>query len=94
MIRIEIMRRLDCKQGRRRNRIDPRLIIHEENEAAAIAEIKALRIAGEEIAPGYMPMLEARLFDRDAFQAWVKSGDSKTPPKPFRTLSAAEIEAL
>jgi len=94
MVRIEITRRLDCKQGKGRNRINPTTIIHEATEAEAVAEIRALRIAGDEIAPGYMPIIEAHFYDFDAFAAWVKNGGSRNPPRPFRTLSADEIASL
>ena len=62
--------------------------------ADAIAALRASRDASEEIAPGYMPMIEARLYDFDIFMAWVKNGNSNNPPKPFRVLSAEELASL
>ena len=94
MIRIEFTRRMDCKQGKGRNRVNPNGTFNESTEADAIAALRASRDASEEIAPGYMPMIEARLYDFDIFMAWVKNGNSNNPPKPFRVLSAEELASL
>lgn len=74
MIRIEITRRIDAKQGRGRNRISPVIVSHEPTADEALARIAAIRDAGEALAPGYMPILGASLYDGDAFLAWVKAG--------------------
>jgi len=92
MIRIEITRRLDCKTGKGRNRVNPTTVTHEPTVEEALAHVRAMRIASEEIAPGYMPMLEVRLYDNDAFLRWVAKGGPE--PRPFRTLTTDEIAAL
>lgn len=94
MIRMEITRRLDCKQGKGRTRVNPTSVSHEPTEAEAIDFIRATRDAGNRIAPGYMPIIEVRLYENDRYLSELRTCKGSDYPKPFRTLTAEEIAAL
>lgn len=92
MIRVEYTRRIDCNPGRGKSRVSNTGTYNCTNGAEALVEIARSRDASEEIAPGYMPMIEIRLYDLEPYLAWVRSGGEM--PKPLRVLNAAEIAAL
>jgi hypothetical protein len=79
MFRIEIKRRIDCKQGKGRNHVNPNFVIYEPTLQDAYNTIVRLRNAGEEVVtPDYFPlsMLEARLRDHATiFADWVQNGE-------------------
>lgn len=85
MIRIEIIRRIDCNQGKGRNRVNPVSVFFAETVAEAIEDIRATARAAQEIAPGYMPMTDVLFYDREAFNA------NPLKAVPFRALNGKAL---
>ncbi len=92
-VRIEIERytpKLKGMKGRNMRGNDGRfMVIHEDSEANALAEIRSLRNAGAFDAP--YNFKEAKLFDADKFDAWVKGFPhyelGGKMPKPFKIVT-------
>lgn len=90
MIRYHAVREISAhlKKARGRNRVSPISVGFEGTTAEAIDFCVATAKAGEEMAPGYMPLIRIELFDKDAFSA------DPLNAKPLRTVEGEELEAL
>jgi hypothetical protein len=93
MIRAYVERRMDCKQGKGRNKINPNYWVNGNETIDEVkAEIKAIHASGEEIAPGYMPIIKVSLYDGDAYHQWCRNGGDM--PAPLLVLNQDEVAAL
>ena len=61
------------------------MISHESNETEALAYLRDLKNGGAFEEP--FKFVEARFYEFDEFREWVKSGDTKVYPKPFRIVA-------
>ncbi len=87
-VRIEIERytpKLKGMKGRNMRGADGRfMIIFEDSESDALAEIRSLRNAGAFDEP--YNFKQAKLYDAEKFNAWV-AGIIKEMPKPIRVVN-------